>query len=125
MQAGAEVITTQVLLFEIKLREGMRAVHNGLDSFGASHVADSFHGSDLSRDVDLMRDQNQARATGNSFFKGGGDLIEVLGRNGNLNQLKLQALSLLALTEGGKHARIVLGGGENFVTRLEVHAHQK
>src|SRR5438477_6188828 len=125
MQAGAEVITTEVLLFEIKLREGMRAIDNGLNSFSASHVADSLHGSYLSRDIDLMRDQDQARATSNSFFKGGGDLIEVLGRNGNLNQLKLQAFSLLTLTERGKHARVILGGGENFITRLKVHPHQK
>src|SRR5438270_12857903 len=99
----------------------MCAVHNRLDSFGASHVADSLHWSDLSGDVDLVRDQNQARSTGNSFFKCGGDLIEVLWRIGNLNQLKLQAFSLLTLTESGKHARIILGGSETLITRLEVH----
>src|ERR1700730_11052696 len=125
MQTGAKVITAEILLFEIKLRKGMCAIHDRLNSFSASHVADSLHGSDLSRDVDLMRDQNQARSTGNSFFKGRGDLIEVLWRNGNLNQLKLQAFPLLPLTERGKHARIILGGGENFITRLKIHAHQE
>src|SRR5207248_2866780 len=125
MEAGAEVIATEILLFEIKLSERMRAVHNRLDSFGASHLADSLHGSDLSRDVDLVRDENQAGAAGNSFFKRCADLIEVLWRNGNLNQLKLEAFSPLTLTKRTKHARIILGGGENFITRLEVHAHQK
>src|SRR5437588_1254871 len=125
MQAGAEVIATEVLLFEIELCEGMGAVHNCLNSFGASHVADSLHRSDLSGNVDLMRNKNQARSTCNSFFKCRGDLIEVLGRNGDLNQLKLQAFSLLPLTEGGQHARIILGSGKNFIVRLEVHAHQK
>src|SRR6266567_687124 len=100
MEAGAEVIATEILLFEIKLSERMRAVHNRLDSFGASHFADSLHGGDLSRDVDLVR-------------------------NGNQNQLKLEAFSPLTLTKRGKHARIILGGGENFITRLKVHAHQK
>src|SRR6266496_6652950 len=106
MQAGAEVIATEILLFEIKLSERMRAIHNRLDSFGARHLADSLHGSDLSCDVDLVRDQNQARSIVNSFFKRCGDLIEVLWRNGNLNSLKLQAIPLLTLTERGKHARI-------------------
>src|SRR5438552_18641749 len=105
MEAGAEVIATEILLFEIKLSERMRAVHNRPDSFGASHLADSLHRSDLSRNVDLMRDQNEARFIGNSFFKRRGDLIKVLGRNGNLNQLKLQAFSLLPLTESGKQSR--------------------
>src|SRR5207248_8808058 len=125
MEAGAEVIATEILLFEIKLSERMRAVHNRLDSFGASHLADSLHGGDLSRDVDLVRDENQAGAAGNSFFKRCADLIEVLWRNGNLNQLKLEAFSPRTLTKRGKHARIILGGGENFITRLKVHAHQK
>src|SRR4030095_1133855 len=125
MQAGAEVIATEILLFEIKLSKGMCAVHNRLDSFGASYLADSLHRSDLSGDVDLVRNENKARAIGNSFFKGGGDLIEVLRRNGNLNELKLQAFSFLTLTERGKHARIILGGSENFITRFKVHPHQK
>src|SRR5207302_8920562 len=109
MQAGAEVITTQVLLFEIELREGMRAVHDRFDTFGASQVADRLHGSDLSGDVNLMGHENQTRVVGYSFGKGRGDLVEVLGRNGNLNQLKLQAFPLLALTKRGQHARIILG----------------
>src|SRR5438094_10644986 len=124
MEAGAEVIATEILLFEIKLSERMRAVRNRLDPFGASHLADSLHGSDLSRDVDLVRDENQAGAAGNSFFKRCADLIEVLWRNGNLNQLKLEAFSPLSLTQRGKHAQIVLGGGENFINRLVVYADQ-
>src|SRR5207253_10014094 len=125
LQAGAEVIATQVLLFESELREGLGADHFGLNSFGASHGADSLHRSDLSRNVDLMRNQNQARSTCDSFFKCRGDLVEVLGWNRDLDQLKLQAFSLLSLTERGKHARVMLGRGENFIARLEVHAHQK
>src|SRR5690349_12817583 len=59
MQAGAEVIATEVLLFEIELRKGMGAVDDGLNSPSASHVADGLHRSDLSCNVDLMRNQNQ------------------------------------------------------------------
>src|SRR5438874_1497852 len=125
MQTGAEVIATKVLLFEIELRERMRAVHDGLNAFGAGQVADSLHRSDLSGDVDLMCHQNQTRAVGYSFGKGGGNLIEVLRWNRNLNELKLQAFSLLTLTQRGKHARIILGSGENFIAGLKVHAHQK
>ena len=72
-----------------------------------------------------MRHQNQAGAIGDSFFKGGGDLVEVLRRNRNLNQLELQAFAFLALAQRGQHARIILGGGENFVAGFEVHAHQQ
>ena len=59
VQAGAEVIATQIFLLEIKLGEGVRAVDDRFDPFGARHLADCFHGRDLSGDVDLMRDQNQ------------------------------------------------------------------
>src|SRR5438045_6927899 len=98
MQAGAEVIATEILLSKIKLREGMRAVHNSLDSFGTSHLAHRFHGSDLTGDVDLVRDQDQARFIGNSFFKCRSDLIEILWRNRNLNTLKFQRFRLPRLT---------------------------
>src|SRR5207253_11456348 len=96
-----------------------------LEPVGKSHVADRLHRSDLSGHVDLMPTQNQAGAICNSFFNSRGNFIEVLRRNGSLNQLELEAFSLLPLTERGQHARIILGGGENFVTRLEVHPHQK
>src|SRR5437773_11562418 len=107
MEAGAEVIATEILLFEIKLSERMRAVRNRLDSFGASHLADSLHGSDLSRDVDLVRDEHQAGAAGNYFFKGCADLIEVIWRNENMKQLTLEVFSPQRLTKRGKHERIV------------------
>src|SRR4051812_26947625 len=56
MQTGAEVIAAEVLLFEIKLRERMRSVHDRLDSLGPSHVADRFHRRNLAGNVDLVRD---------------------------------------------------------------------
>src|SRR5437762_6874012 len=97
METGAEVIATEVLLFEIELGEGMGPVHDRLDAFGASHLADRLHRSDLPGDVDLMRHEDEPGAIGNSFLKGSRDLIEVLARYRNLNELQLKAFPLLTL----------------------------
>ena len=40
VQTCAEIIATNIALFEIELGEGMRAVDDGLDAASTSHVAD-------------------------------------------------------------------------------------
>ena len=125
VQTGAEVIATEVALFEIELGEGMRAVDDGLNAVRARHVADCFHRSDLAGDVDHVRDENESGAVGDSFFKRGGDLAEILWRNRNLNELELEIFPFFPLTQCGEHPRVVLGRGENFVAGFEVHAHQQ
>src|SRR5205814_9378319 len=94
-------------------------------SFRARQFADSFHRRDLARDINLMRDQDKPGAVADSFFKCRSDLLELLRRNGNLDQLQLKALSLLALPQRGEHARVILRGGANFVAGLEIHASQQ
>ena len=123
MEARAEIIAPQVLLFEIELREGMGAVHDRLDPFRARHFADRFHGCDLARDVNLVRDQNQPRPVGDSFLKSRRELVEVLRRDRDLDQLELQVFALLPLPERRQHPRVILGRGQDFVTGLEVHPH--
>jgi len=44
VQARAEVIATEVLLFEIELREGMGAVHNGLNPLARAMAHTAFTG---------------------------------------------------------------------------------
>src|SRR5713226_1331235 len=51
VQACAKVIAIQVRLFEIKLRERMRAVDYRLDAARACHFTDSLNGRDLAGDV--------------------------------------------------------------------------
>ena len=99
----------------------MGAVDHRLNAAGARDVADCFNGSD----VDLVGDEDDASTVGDSFFKRGGDLVEVLRRNRNLNELELEIFPFFPLTQCGEHARVVLGGGENFVARFEVHAHEQ
>src|SRR5712691_7962358 len=97
VQTRAEIVALQIVSFEIKLAKRMRAVNNRFDSFSAGHLTNGFDGSDLTRDVDLMRNQNQARAIGYSFFKCRGNFIKVLRRNRNLNQLEFQTFASFAL----------------------------
>src|ERR1041385_3859269 len=72
-----------------------------------------------------MRDQDQPGAVVDSLFKCYRDLVELLRRNWNLDQLQLEAFPLLALTQRGQHAWIILRSSENFVAGLEVHAIQE
>ena len=124
MEAGAEVIATEILLLEIELGKGMSAVDDRLDPFRARHFADGFHRRDLAGNVDLMRHQDQPGAIRDSFRERGCDLVEVLRRDGNLDQLQLQVLAFFALAQSGEHARVILSGGEDFVAGFEIHSHQ-
>src|SRR4030095_2601178 len=71
MQTGAEVITAQVFLLEIKLRKRVSSIDDGLNSACARHVANSLYRSNLSCDVDLMRHQDEPRTVCHSTFKCG------------------------------------------------------
>src|SRR5215831_19614082 len=103
----------------------MGAVDNGLNTAGARHVADCFHRSDLAGNVDHMRDEDEASTVSDSFFKRGGDLVEVLRWDRNLNEFKLEVFSFLALTQRREHARVILRGRENFIAGFEIHAHEQ
>src|SRR5258708_9608195 len=103
----------------------MRAVDNRLDATRARHLADSFHGRDLARDVYLMRDLNQTRARGDGVFERGGALVDDLWRNRNLDQVQLDACALLALSNRRQHTAIVLSGGENLVAGFQVHSEEQ
>ena len=125
MQTGAEIIAAEIRAFEIELGKGMGAVDDGFNAAGAGQIADCFHRCDLAGDVDLVRDEDQFCAIGNSFFKRGRDLVQIFRRDRDLNQLELEVFAFLALPQGGEHARVILRGGENFVARFEVHAHEQ
>src|SRR5262249_42086832 len=81
--------------------------------------------SDLAGNVDHMRDEDEASAVSDSFFKRGGDLVEVLRWDRNLNEFKLEVFSFLALTQRREHARVILRGRENFIAGFEIHAHEQ
>src|SRR5437868_15164438 len=102
MQARAVVIATEIVLLVRDLGEGMSAVDDGFNAMLARQVADCFHRSDLAGDVDHVRDENEPSSVSHSFFKGGGDLIEVLRRNRNLNELQREAFSFFPLTQSGE-----------------------
>src|SRR5919197_2341928 len=103
----------------------MRAVDDGLNAAGTRKIADCFHRSDLAGDIDYVRDEDEASAAGDSFFERSDDLVEVLRRNRNLNELELEVFAFFPLTQRGEHARIILSRGENFVARFEIHAHEQ
>src|SRR5213595_1644996 len=73
----------------------------------------------------IICDEDESRAVTDSLFKRGGDLVEVLRRNRNLNELELEVFAFLSLTQRAEHTRVILGGGENFITGFEIHAHKQ
>ena len=125
VQTGAEVIAPQIALFERELGKRMSAVDDGLNAAGARHVADCFHRRDLAGDIDLMGNKDEPGAVSDSFFKRSADFVEILRRDRNFNEIELEVFAFLPLPQGGEHARVILSGGENFVARLEVHAHEQ
>src|SRR6185503_8569782 len=76
------------------------------------------------RDVHLMRNENEFRSTGDSFFESRGDLVQILRWDRNLHHLQHETFAPLALSQGGQHARVILRRREYLVARFEVHSHQ-
>ena len=103
----------------------MLAIYYCLDPSCLCHFTYCFHRRDLACDVDLMRNENQAGATSDSFFKCGCNLIQILRRDGNLDQLEYEAFTLFALAQSCQHARVVLSGSKNLVAGFEVYAHEQ
>src|SRR5947208_7935641 len=90
VEARAEIIATEIALFEIELSEGMRAIDDGFNTAGARQLAHGFHRSDLASNIDHVRNKNEPGAVGDSFFKRRDDLAEIFRRNRNLNELELR-----------------------------------
>ena len=98
----------------------MRAVNHGLDAAAACHLADLADGRDLSRDVNHVRDEDDARARRQSRLERRRNLAQVFRRDWNLNGLQYDAFASLALPESRQHARVVLSRRENLVAALKV-----
>ena len=103
----------------------MRAVDDGFDAPCPGHFADGFDRRDLPGDVDLMRYLDQLCSRGNSSFKSPGNLLDVFGRNRNLDQVQLDAFALLALPDRREHAAIVLSSSQDLVARFQIHTEQE
>src|SRR5215210_5263726 len=103
----------------------MRAVYDSLDSLRACQVANLLYRCDLTREVHLMRNENEFCSIGDSSFESSSDLVEVLRRDWNLHHLQHKTFATLALTQCVQHARIILSRRENFISGLEIHSHEK
>src|SRR5690348_2774846 len=103
----------------------MRAINNCFNSPCSRHVTHSFNWRYLASNIDLMSDQYDSSAVGDSAFKCGGDLIQVLWRDGNLNQLKDDPFTSFTLSERRQHPRVILCCSQYFVTGFEIHSHQQ
>src|SRR5437762_905991 len=78
MQRSREVITIEIRLLEIKLRERMRAIDDRLNAVPPRHLTDRFDRSDLPREIDLMSNLNQPSTRCDRALEGRGDLFDVL-----------------------------------------------
>ena len=125
VQTGTEIVAAEILLFEIKLCERVRTINDRLDSLCTRDLADRFHGSDLARDVHLMRNENEFCSTRDSIFKCCCDLVEILWRDRDLYELEYETLATFTLSQRGQHARVVLRRGEYLVARFEIHSHEQ
>ncbi len=98
MQARAEVVAAEIFLFEIKLRERVRAVDDRFDSHCARHFANGFHGRDLARDVYLVRHENQLGSARDAFLERRRDLVEIFRWDRDLHHLEHETFAAFALS---------------------------
>src|SRR5437764_12088403 len=98
----------EMRVLEIKLRERMRAIDDRLNPMPSRHLTDRFDRSDLPGEIDLMRNLDQPSTRCDRTLERRGDLLDVLWRNGNLDQVELDAFAQFALTNRRQHPAIVL-----------------
>src|SRR4030095_13112515 len=125
VQAGPEVVTVQVLLLELKVSERMRPVDNRFYSARPGHLTDSFYRSNLTGDVDHVRHLNQTRARCDCPFKGSRNLVDVLWRDRNFDQVQLDSFALFALANRGQHASVILSRGQYLIARFQIETEQQ
>ena len=85
MEGGSEIVALQVVAFEIELSERMGAIHDGFDSPLSRHFTHPANRHNLPRNVDFVCDQNQLGFRRNRTFKGSCEIVDILGRNRNLD----------------------------------------
>src|SRR5712671_6557659 len=98
----------------------MSAIDDRFYAVPPRHLTDCFDRSDLSRQVDLMRDLKQTRTRRDGALKCGSDIVDVLWRNRNLDQVELNTFALLALAYRRQHASIVLSGRQHLVAGFQI-----
>src|SRR5438874_1488533 len=103
----------------------MGAVDDRFHSMPPGHLADGFHRRDLSGDIYLMSDLEETSARGDRPLERRGDLFDVLWRNGNLDQIELNAFALFTLAVRRQHPSVILSGRQNFIPGFEIHSEQQ
>src|ERR1043165_3864181 len=125
VQRSCEVVAIEIGLLEIELGKRMRAVDDRLDTVTSRHLADSFDRSNLSGEIDLMRDLNQPSARRDGALKSVGDFVDVLWRNRNLDEVESDTLALFALANRRQHSAVVLRRRQAFTAALKIHSEQQ
>src|SRR5262245_622370 len=100
------------------MREGVRAVDNRLDAAGSRQLADAFDRIDLPAQVGDVAEMNDAGARRDVTLEDLGDLILAGRRNRDGDFFDDDTFAPLALPPRGEHSRVILGGGQNLVTRF-------
>src|SRR3954471_24783861 len=101
----------------------MCSVYDRFDPARTRHIADLLNRIDLACKVDLVRDEDQFRFWRYSTLESRSYVVNVLRRDGDLDQVELEALAHFPLPQRGQHPRIVLRGCQYLVARLEVESH--
>jgi hypothetical protein len=107
---------------EGKLRDGMRTVNDGFYTALASHLANLLDRENLSGRVSDVAKQDDASTWRDGFFKKRNKMIVAGRRRRKRKFLENDAIAFHTLLPGRQHVRIILRGGEYFITRLKGQA---
>ena len=104
------------------MRKGMSAVHDCLYASGAREATDIAHREDLTGQVRDMAEVDHLRPRGDRTLKPVDEILHAGRRRREWDLSEHQSFTPRALVPCGEHATVILVGGQDLVTSLEIEA---
>ena len=120
MQTGGIVIAVQVFQGKVEMGKGMSAINQNGNIFFAAQMYHLFHRQDLAGNINHMTHEDQFCFWCNIFLKEFHDLIIIFSRYWNGKLPDCNPFPAFPLFKCIDHSRVILGGGQYFITRIKV-----
>jgi hypothetical protein len=122
VEARAVEIAAEVARLVGEVREGVRAVDNGLDPAPPRFIADLLHRKDLSGQVGDVAEVQDAGRRGDCAEQPVGEVVLRLRRYRKRDFRKTDPVAAHALFPGVEHAPVILVGGDHLVAGAQLDA---
>ncbi len=122
VQAGGIILAVKVSDIKIKVSKCVGPIYDNWDTVLSCHADDFFYGQNLACKIDHVAHEDNFCICRNILFEETNDFIFILSRYGDFELFHNNTVPAFPLFESINHSAVVLGGGEDFVTRFQINS---